>query len=196
MTMTSALDPALSLIVEPLPYVELLEKRSLAQIDLVVMHCTELPDMTMARDYGERILYEAGTGASGHYYIDRDGSVYQYVDPIHIANHTRGFNPRSVGIEIVNTGRYPNWYESSNQVMTEPYPVEQISALKNLLQRLKSECPKLQFIAGHEDLDTTMVTASDDPDKQVFRKRDPAPQFPWQDILAAVELKQTTQVTP
>ena len=56
MTMTSALDPALSLIVEPLPYVELLEKRSLAQIDLVVMHCTELPDMTMARDYGDTTI--------------------------------------------------------------------------------------------------------------------------------------------
>jgi len=196
MTLTSTFDPALRLVLEPLPYVELLEKRPLSQIDLVVMHCTELPDMTMAREYGERILYEAGTGASGHYYIDRDGSIYQYVDPAHIANHTRGYNPRSVGIEIVNTGRYPNWYDSGNQVMTEPYTTEQISALKNLLLRLKSECPNLQFIAGHEDLDTAMVTATDDPDKTVFRKRDPGPQFPWQEILAAIELKQITQVTP
>jgi len=196
MTLTSTFDPALRLVLEPLPYVELLEKRPLSQIDLVVMHCTELPDMAMAREYGERILYEAGTGASGHYYIDRDGSIYQYVDPAHIANHTRGYNPRSVGIEIVNTGRYPNWYDSGNQVMTEPYTTEQISALKNLLLRLKSECPNLQFIAGHEDLDTAMVTATDDPDKTVFRKRDPGPQFPWQEILAAIELKQITQVTP
>jgi len=174
----------------------LLEKRSLTQIDLVVIHCTELPDMTMAREYGERVLYEAGTGASGHYYIDRDGSIYQYVDLAHIAHHTRGFNPRSVGIEIVNTGRYPNWYDAGNQVMSEPYTVEQISVLKKLLLRLKSECSNLQFIAGHEDLDTAMVSASDNPDQKVFRKRDPGPQFPWQDILAAVELKKITQVTP
>ena len=58
------------------------------------------------------------------------------------------------------------------------------------------ECPNLQFIAGHEDLDTATVPASDDANKEVFRKRDPGPHFPWQEILAAVELKQITQVTP
>lgn len=184
------------LILEPLPYVSLLEKRPLTQIDLVVIHCTELPDMAMARVYGERVLYQVGTGASGHYYLDRDGCIYQYVSPSHIANHTRGYNPRSVGVEIVNIGRYPNWLDSGNQVMTEPYTHEQIAALKNLLLQLKSHCPNLQYIAGHEDLDTDTVPASDDPSKQVFRKRDPGPQFPWQDILAAVELKQITQVTP
>lgn len=196
MAMTPEKTDDICLILEPLPYVERLEKRPLSQIDLVVMHCTELPDMKMAREYGERVLYEAGTGASGHYYIDRDGTVLEYVSPEHVANHTRGYNPRSVGIEIVNIGRYPNWYDSTNQVMTEPYTAEQIAALKKLLLRLKSQCPNLQSIAGHEDLDTATVPASDDPDKTVFRKRDPGPQFPWQEILMAVELKQITQVTP
>jgi N-acetylmuramoyl-L-alanine amidase len=186
----------ISLILEPLPYVELLETRPLSQIDLVVMHCTELPDMAMAREYGERILYEAGTGASGHFYIDREGSVYEYVNPAHTANHTRGYNPRSIGVEIVNIGRYPNWLDSNNQVMTEAYTSEQIAALKKLLLQLKLHCPNLQFIAGHEDLDTATVPASDNPDKLVFRKRDPGPLFPWQEILAAVQLKQITQVTP
>lgn len=196
MTVNSAFNPCQRLIPEPLPYVEQLEKRPLSQIDLVVMHCTELPDMTTAREYGERILYEAGTGASGHYYIDRDGSIYQYVDPAHVANHTRGFNPRSVGIEMVNTGRYPDWYDSHNQVMSEPYTAEQIASLKKLLLLLKADCPNLQFIAGHEDLDTATVPASDDPEKWVFRKRDPGPQFPWQAILDAVELKRISEVTP
>lgn len=196
MSMTADTDQNLSLILDPLPYAERLAERALSQVDLVVIHCTELPDMSMAREYGERALYEAGTGASGHFYIDRDGSVYQYVDPTRTANHTRGYNPRSVGIEIVNIGRYPNWLDSNNQVMTEPYTAEQISALKKLLRQLKFYCPNLQFVAGHEDLDTATVPASDDPSKQVFRKRDPGPQFPWQEILTAVELKQITQVTP
>ncbi len=200
MMMTSETDhvssPDLAIILEPLPYGELLEKRSLTQIDLVVMHCTELPDMVMAREYGERVLYEAGTGASGHYYIDRDGSVYEYVNPVHTANHTRGYNPRSIGIEMVNIGRYPDWLDSTNQVMTEAYTTEQISVLKKLLLQLKLRCPNLQFIAGHEDLDTAMVPASDDADKEVFRKRDPGSLFPWQEMLATVELKQITQVTP
>jgi len=193
---TSAFDPSPSLILEPLPYVSRLEKRPLSQVDLVVIHCTELPDMTMAREYGERVLYEAGTGASGHYYIDRDGSTYEYVTPEHVANHTRGYNPRSIGIELVNIGRYPDWYGSQNQVLTEPYTDSQILVLKKLLRQLQTDCPNLQFIAGHEDLDTATVVASDDPEKQVFRKRDPGPLFPWNDILDAVELKRITQVTP
>jgi len=196
MIVTSAFDPGLRLILEPLPYQSSLEKRPLSQIDLVVIHCTELPDMAMARAYGERVLYEAGTGASGHYYIDRDGSIFEYVDIHSIANHTRGFNPRSIGIELVNIGRYPDWYDSRHQAMSEAYSPSQIVLLKKLLMHLKANCPNLQFIAGHEDLDTDTVPASDDPEKQVFRKRDPGPQFPWQEILDAVELKQITKVTP
>ena len=174
MIVTSAFDPHLRLIVEPLPYLSRLEKRPLPQVDLVVIHCTELPDMPMAREYGERVLYEAGTGASGHYYIDRDGSIYQYVDPEYVANHTRGFNPRSIGIELVNTGRYPDWYGSHNQVMTEPYTGSQILFLKKLLLLLKVKCPNLQFIAGHEDLDIATVAASDNPEKftvALFRRK-------------------------
>jgi N-acetylmuramoyl-L-alanine amidase len=196
MMMTSETGPDLDVILELLPYAHLLGKRSLSQIDLIVMHCTELPDMPVAREYGERVLYEAGTGASGHYYVDRDGSIYQYVESAHIANHTRGYNPRSIGIEMVNIGRYPNWLDSNNQVMTEAYTFEQINILKKLLLHIKSECPNLQFIAGHEDLDTAKVPASDDPDIEVFRKRDPGPHFPWQEILEASKLKRITQVNP
>ena len=68
-------------IVDPLPYENRLERRALEQIDLVVIHCTELPDLAMAREYGERILHASGTGNSGHYYVDRDGSVHVYVRP-------------------------------------------------------------------------------------------------------------------
>ena len=177
------LPPAPSVHLWPLPYEERLEERPPAQIDLVVIHCTELPDLTMAREYGERKLYDAGTGNSGHYYLDRDGSVHLFVRPNRTANHTRGYNPRSVGIEIVNTGRFPDWLDSRHQAMTEPYTEAQIVALIALLKRMRQELPNLKFIAGHEDLDTARVTASDDPARQVFRKRDPGPQFPWPRVL-------------
>lgn len=175
-----------------LPYEERLYERAATQVDLAVIHCTELPDMAMARAYGERRLYDSGTGNSGHYYIDRDGTVHLFVRPTRTANHTRGFNPRSVGIEIVNTGRYPDWLNSNHQAMTEPYTPEQIQALIALLQRLKRELPNLTYIAGHEDLDTTRVPASDDPARQVFRKRDPGPQFPWAPVLDASGLERLT----
>jgi N-acetylmuramoyl-L-alanine amidase len=173
----------------PLPYEERLAERPLAQIDLVVIHCTELPDLAIARDYGERVLYDSGTGNSGHYYIDRDGTVHLFVRPARVANHTRGYNPRSVGIELVNTGRYPDWLDSRRQVMDEPYPEAQIVALVALLRSMKSELSGLKLIAGHEDLDTAKVNASDDPDQQVFRKRDPGPRFPWPRVLEASGLE-------
>ncbi|HMB55758.1 MAG TPA: N-acetylmuramoyl-L-alanine amidase [Arenimonas sp.] len=167
----------------PLPYEARLDERATTQIDLVVIHCTELPDLAIAREYGERILYDASTGNSGHYYIDRDGSIHAFVRPQRIANHTRGYNPRSIGIELVNTGRYPDWYDSRQQTMREPYPDAQIQALTALLRQLKRELPTLELIAGHEDLDTAKVNASDNPDLQVWRKRDPGPQFPWPRVL-------------
>ncbi|SFW63880.1 MULTISPECIES: N-acetylmuramoyl-L-alanine amidase [Luteibacter] len=163
----------------PLPYETLLPERQPGNIDLVVIHCTELPDLAMAREYGERVLYDSGAGNSGHYYIDRDGSVLCYVDPLRVAHHTRGYNPRSIGIELVNTGRYPDWFHSARQTMTEPYPEKQIDALRALLDHLVERFPSLRHIAGHEDLDTATVPASDDPENEVPRKRDPGPQFPW-----------------
>src|SRR5262249_39197698 len=46
----------------PLPYAAKLAPRAPAAIDLVVVHCTELPDLATARVYGEHVLYASGTG--------------------------------------------------------------------------------------------------------------------------------------
>ena len=175
---------------EPVPYVARLPLRDPSSIDLVVMHCMETPTLGSAREFGERVLYEdVGTGACGHYYIDRDGTLVAYVEPERIANHVRGWNPRSIGVEIVNTGRYPHWYDSRHQAMDEPYTDAQISALLVLLAHLRERFPGLRFIAGHEDLDTARVEASDDPSLMVWRKRDPGPLFPWSRVLAACGLE-------
>lgn len=173
-----------------LPYVEQLAARDVASVSLVVIHCTELPDLATAREYGERILYsESSTGNSGHFYIDRDGRVHEFVPVTHVANHTRGFNPQSVGIELVNRGRYPSWFDSRQQTMTEPYTSPQIASLKALLAKLHRELPNLVEIAGHEDLDTAEVEASDDAMLRVRRKRDPGVMFPWPDIMSESTLQ-------
>ena len=180
----------------PLPYEQRLERRDLAAIDLVVIHCTELPDLPTAREYGERVLYDGGTGNSGHYYIDRDGTVHAFVARERVAHHTRGYNERSIGIELVNTGRYPHWLDSRHQAMAEPYTPAQVQALVALLARLRAELPALANLAGHEDLDTAQVPASDDPARTVARKRDPGPLFPWAEVLAAVPLRRLESPTP
>jgi N-acetylmuramoyl-L-alanine amidase len=168
-----------------LPYHERLELRDPASLDMIVLHCTELPTLAMAREYGERItLPESETGFSGHYYIDRDGALYQYVADDRRARHAIGFNDRSLGIEIVNLGRYPEWYHSMHQDCSEPYTMEQIQMVKNLLCHLKNRHPQIEKLARHSDLDTTMIAAEDDPNIQIHRKIDPGPMFPWEEILA------------
>lgn len=169
----------------PLPYEARLQTRARAAINQVVIHCTELPDLAMARSYGERVLYDSGTGNSGHYYIDRDGRIEQYVALERIAHHVRGHNNGSLGIELVNRGRWPHWLDSRHQTMLEDYPEAQLQALESLLRWLRAELPSLRTIAGHDALDTSLETASDDPSRQVRRKLDPGPRFPWPRIVAA-----------
>ena len=174
----------------PLPYEERLAERLPSAIDLVVIHCTELPDLAMAREFGERVRYEdRQTGNSGHYYIDRDGSTLRFVNDLRVAHHTFQFNPRSIGIELVNTGRYPNWNDSRHQLMTEPYKAPQIESLLALLKQLRHDYPNLHWIAGHDVLDQRKEASSDNPDLMLPRRIDPGPMFPWNEVVAGSGLQ-------
>lgn len=167
-----------------LPYVDRLARRDAGALDSVVIHCTELPDLAMARAYGEKVLYPSGTGNSGHYYIDRDGRIERYVPDERVAHHVRGHNERAIGIELVNRGRYPDWLSVAAQRRQELYPAAQVDALLALLEWLRQRHPGLRYLSGHEALDREQVPASDDPSRQVPRKRDPGPGFPWPRVLA------------
>ncbi|MFZ1391224.1 MAG: N-acetylmuramoyl-L-alanine amidase [Dokdonella sp.] len=174
----------------PLPYEERLAERPSSAIDLVVIHCTELPDLATAREYGERIRYEdSRTGNSGHYYIDRDGRTLRFIGDLRVAHHTFRYNPRSIGIELVNLGRYPDWNDSRHQAMTEPYTAAQIESLLALLRHLRHEHPSLHWIAGHDVLDQRKEPSSDNPDLLLPRRLDPGPMFPWADVVARSSLQ-------
>lgn len=173
----------------PLPYAQNLGIRALGDVTLVVMHCTELPDLALAREFGERIHYaQSRTGNSGHFYIDFDGSVHQWVPLDRVAHHTRDFNTQSIGIEMMNVGRYPNWLYADHQDMSAEYTAAQMQSLHGLLEFLTQRVPSLVHIAGHEDLDRTEVPAEDDPTQRVRRKRDPGPQFAWDSVLQQTRL--------
>ncbi len=149
-----------------------------------------MPDLSTAREFGEKIRHpDSRTGNSGHYYVDRDGRIECWVPPDRVAHHVRNYNHRSIGIELVNNGRWPDWLHSDRQVMTDPYPEPQVAALLRLLDDLCRQLPRLRWIAGHEELDRERVPASNDPAAKVFRKRDPGPLFPWSRVLAAITLQ-------
>lgn len=176
-----------------LSYIEGLAERRIEDIDLMVIHCTELPDMDLARVFGEKIIHhESNTGNCGHYYIDREGRIEQWVPLDRVAHHVRGFNPKSIGIELVNTGRYPHWFRSDHQAMTETYPDIQIRALIELLKHLETELSNLKAIAGHEDLDIEMLPAEDQSGIEIQRKIDPGPLFPWSHVMNKIALKRVT----
>jgi N-acetylmuramoyl-L-alanine amidase len=174
----------MDIIDQLLPYNGGLEKRDVRDIDMIVLHCTELPTLAEARQYGERILYEgSGTGNSGHYYIDRNGRVYRYVEDDRTAHHAGKYNGQSIGIEIVNTGRYPFWFRSTHQVPTEEYPPEQVKAVIELILYLKKTYPGISELKRHSDLDLQEIPAEDDPGILIRRKIDPGPLFPWDEVL-------------
>lgn len=174
--------------IQPLDYEEKLDSRPIEQVQLLVIHCTELPDLATARTYGEKILYPSGTGNSGHFYVNRDGSIEQWVKPEKIAHHVKGHNKQSIGVELVNTGRYPDWLHSDSQNPEEPYPDVQIDQLIALINHLHRNIPSLNHITGHEDLDQSLVAASNDSSIKVRRKIDPGPLFPWQYITQKTQL--------
>ena len=179
----------LEILARPLSYVERLDQRETEDIDLVVIHCTELPDLETARVYGEKEVHvNSHTGNSGHFYIDRDGSTEEWVPINRVAHHVRGHNLKSIGIELVNNGRYPDWFHSTHQQMKERYPPVQIQALILLLNKLTEKLPQLSLIAPHAVLDNDMLRAEDDPMVLIKRKLDPGVLFPWQDVLPSVDL--------
>jgi N-acetylmuramoyl-L-alanine amidase len=144
----------------------------------------------MARIWGNKVLYPVPqTGNSGHFYIDRDGSVEQWVPLSRVAHHVRDLNQHTVGIELVNNGRYPNWFHSDQQLMTEDYPQKQINALINLLNQVATQLPTLKTICGHEELDTGMVASENNSDIMIRRKLDPGVLFPWDTVLGRISLK-------
>jgi N-acetylmuramoyl-L-alanine amidase len=118
------------------------------------------------------------------------------VPPDRIAHHVRGFNEHSIGIELVNLGRYPHWLNSDAQEMSEHYPGPQIASLVSLVNFLCAAYPGLRWINGHDQLDKELVPASDKPTERVHRKRDPGPLFPWDEVLAAVRLSPEIQRRP
>jgi hypothetical protein len=65
-------------------------------------------------------------GYSTHFEVDKDGSIYQYVDVMKIASHCQGVNSRVIGIDATHE-------------KNKPFPEVQIKALQELVSWLCRE---------------------------------------------------------
>ena len=160
-------------------YNNLLEERFLDNVNTIIIHCTELPTLNDAFEYAERKNNKTMIGNCCHYYVDRDGGIYRFVANKRIAYHAVNYNSTSIGIELINLGRYPNYYSSKHQQPIEEYPNAQILSLQYLLRNLHETIVTIKYIKRHSDIDKRIVQSSDEPTKSVRRKIDPGPLFPW-----------------
>ena len=71
--------------------------RNGAQIEMIVLHCTEASLQATLTEFQN----PAGRQVSAHYVIDKNGDIYQMVSDSDRANHCRGANQNSIGIEHV-----------------------------------------------------------------------------------------------
>ena len=115
------------------------------KIDLIVIHCSatrcnrRYTVMQLIRDHRDRFGF---TGY--HYYITRNGTVYQTRHEQLVGAHARGYNQHSLGV----------CYEGGLDAQGKPADTRtprQKRAMQELLDRLKKEHPDA-VVVGHRDL--------------------------------------------
>lgn len=109
-----------------------------------------------------------------HYVIDRSGQIEPGVPEDQIANHAKGNNSDSIGIELVNRG-------DGVDVYTEQQLGMLVAALRSIMQRWV--IPK-SGIVGHASVDKRHFECAG---RQIKTKQDPGPAFPWNRVRDALE---------
>ena len=115
------------------------------RIDLIVIHCSAtrcnrpFPVTALIRCHADRFGF---TGY--HYYITRDGTVYQTRHLQLVGAHAKGYNQHSIGI----------CYEGGLDEQGKPADTRtqaQKKSLLTLLRQLKADHPQTTIL-GHRDL--------------------------------------------
>lgn len=104
-------------------------------IDMIVLHSTGSDNAEGAIAW----FNNPTSNVSAHYLIDRKGIVYKLVRTGNIAWHAKGYNARSIGIELV-------------QAVGSPTTIEQRYALMELIISLVSVIKSIRYLQGHYEL--------------------------------------------
>lgn len=121
-------------------------------------------------------------GVNPHYYIDREGGVHRLTPEAKLCSHARGYNQRSIGIELAGVGSEPWMQKLATDAGATPaelgYTPAQYAALGSLLKDIASRRPQVQAIL-HSDIweraatvraDAVTVRAAAQPDAAVTTK--------------------------
>jgi hypothetical protein len=103
------------------------------KIDKIVLHCTEGSLASALAEFQR----SDGRKVSAHYVIDRNGDIYQMVNDADCANHCRGANAASIGIEHVG---------SETDSLAAPQAAASVALIRWLLQ--EHQIPRTN-IFGH-----------------------------------------------
>ncbi len=108
-----------------------------------------------------------------HYVIDKEGNVEAGVPENQVANHAKGNNADSIGIELVNRGDGVDEYTELQLGML-------VAALRSIMQRWGV---KKSDILGHSAVDDRYFECGG---KKIKTKPDPGPAFPWDMVLDTI----------
>jgi N-acetyl-anhydromuramyl-L-alanine amidase AmpD len=107
-----------------------------------------------------------------HYIVDRAGKVAAGVPENEVANHAKGDNDRSIGIELVNNGDGK-----------EAFSGAQVDAVIKLAKEIVARWHiPLARVVRHSDVDKGELLPCGSP-----RKVDPGPKFPWAKFKASLK---------
>ena len=140
-------------------------KRSKKNIKYIIIHYTgmknELLALNRLTDYKSKV--------SAHYFIKKNGKIFNLVPDLYEAWHAgksnwknvKSLNAHSIGIEIQNSGHENSYEKFSNK---------QMNSVKKLLRFLMARYRvNIKNILGHSDIAPN-------------RKKDPGEKFPWKEL--------------
>ena len=118
---------------------------------------------------------------SSHFLIDRDGTIYQLVDPEMFARHTIGLNYCAIGVENIGS-------------KAQPLTDKQVVANAELVRYLAKKYP-IEYVIGHSEYGVfrnTKLWKETDP-KYFTGKEDPGDNFMKKVRLKVMDLKLKSQ---
>lgn len=158
------------------------KRKRIEQISIIVIHYTEI-DFESTK---KRFL-DSTQEVSAHFVIDRDGTIYRFVQDEDVAYHAgdsywygrEGINEYSIGIELVHFGfsLTSGIKVKGDKHLWIPYDSRQIDALISLCKDYGAQHNIVpENIVGHSDVAPWRY---DNKRKLCVAKQDPGPLFPW-----------------